>query len=412
MDKRIITIFAFLLLCSFLLAQSPSKYSGTSSALFLRTGLSARVSALGESFTAIADDENALFYNPAGLVNINHTAVGLNHTEWFEDIRMDNIVFGYNVDNNLGIGLSLAHMWMPEIKGKDNFGNPTEDISVSSSIINLGLAYRIQHSLFLGVGLKYFNDDLAGFSANGFAFDVGIFMHTQIPGLTFGASVQNIGGKIKYDSDKEKIPLTYRVGFAYKIPSTGLTLALDGIKNIDNDISFAAGVEYTLLKSFFVRVGNNFKQDQNFTPGYGLGINIEDKYLIDYTYSAFDNLGNTHRIGFTFHFGSSAKQHSGRSSSYNSTLLHKNKVPENISYKIKENRLIVNWGSMPGAVYNVYAKANSNDPLKRLNDQSINENFLEFKKPSNVSNKIYLAITAVINNVESAFSREVLIDVN
>ena len=107
------TLLIIIVFTTQLFSQTPSEFAGGASNLFLRFGLSSRVSAMGETFTAVADDENALFYNPAGLANITQGAFGLNHTEWFEDIRMDNLVFGYNFDRKFGIGFSMAHMWMP-----------------------------------------------------------------------------------------------------------------------------------------------------------------------------------------------------------------------------------------------------------------------------------------------------------
>lgn len=391
-------------------AQGPSKYAGTSSNVFLRAGLSTRVAGLGEAFTAVSDDENALYYNPAGLANITQGAVGLNHTQWFEDIRMDNLVFGYNFDRKLGVGISIAHMWMPAIQGKDNFGNATGDINVSSSIINLGLGYKIHPSLYLGVGIKYFRDNLADFSANGLALDAGFYMYTAIPGMTFGISVQNLGGKIQYDEVQEEIPLSFRAGVAYKISGTGLRIALDGVKSRDSDISLGAGLEYTLMETFSLRVGNQFRSDQKFTPGYGAGLNINDQYVIDYTYYAFQDLGNTHRIGFTFKFDLPGVKIRKTPLYRRSVSVTRSRPPATIKFNFNDDKLVLNWSRVYGAEYNVYAKNSVSGSWKKLNNTQIRETKLEFKKPSG-TNEIYICVTSVINNVESDFSKEVKVEV-
>jgi len=399
-----------ILLATQLFSQTPSKYAGSASNLFLRSGLSARVSAMGETFTAIADDENALFYNPAGLANISQGAFGLNHTQWFEDIRMDNLVFGYNFDRKFGIGFSIAHMWMPSIQGKDDFGNATGDINVSSSIINLGMGYKFHRSMYFGLGIKYFQDNLAGFTANGLALDAGLYLYTFVPGLTFGLAVQNMGADVQYDQIQEQIPLSFRAGFAYNISKAGLRIAVDGIKTVDSDMAIGTAIEYTLLNTFSVRLGNQFRQDQKFTPGYGAGLNINKQYLIDYTYYEFEELGTTHRVGFTFRFD--LPDVKVRPKSYYSRIgIKKSKAPSSLYYVTKDDRLSVHWGRVYGAVYNVYAKTSINGTWKKINKSLVRNNSLEFKKPNGTTKTIYVCVTSVINSVESAFSKEVKIDV-
>ncbi len=409
--KNYLIPFIFALFLQQLFAQSPSKYAGSASNLFLRSGVSARVSGLGETFTAIADDENALYYNPAGLANIKKGSIGLNHTQWFEDIRLDNIVFGYNFDRKLGVALGISHMWMPSIQGKNPMGTATGDINVSSSIINLGLGYKVDPSLYVGIGIKYFRDDLAGFSTNGVAIDAGLYVHLFVPGLTFGLSVQNIGGSIQYDSVKEKIPFVYRAGLAYKIYNTGLRFAVDGIKSIDSDIAIATALEYTLLKTFSLRFGNQFKNDQKFTPGYGAGLNINQKYIVDYTYYAFEDLGNTHRVGFTFRFNLPGNKIRTNSNKYKSYRIKKSRPPASVYSESKEDRTIVHWGKVYGAVYNLYAKKRPDAPWRKVNTRLIRDNSYEFKKLSNASSTIYISVTSIVNSVESAFSKEVKVDV-
>ena len=214
--KTIVQIFIITLFPIIVFSQNSVSTAGTSGLLFLRSGVSTRVSGLGEAFTAVADDENAILYNPAGLINLKSSVVSLNHTEWLEDIRFDNLIFAYKFNYKLSAAFAVSHMWLPAIQGKDEFGNNTEDINISSSILQLGMAYRVHPSIYLGVNTKYFHDNLADNIASGFAFDAGFYMYTFIRGLTFGLTAQNLGGKIKYISAKQKLPFTYRAGFAYK----------------------------------------------------------------------------------------------------------------------------------------------------------------------------------------------------
>ena len=135
-------------------------------------------------------------------------------------------------------------------------------------------------------------------------------MYLMVPGLSFGASVQNFGSKVQYDTAKESLPLTYRAGLAYKVPRIGFRISVDAVKSIDTDYYYAAGMEYTFANTFTLRTGNQFRSWEQFSPVYGAGLNIQDKYVFDYTFYSSNNLGTTHRVGFTFRFNIPATRES------------------------------------------------------------------------------------------------------
>ncbi len=89
---RIVSTFLIFTLFCASYAQNPNSSAGTSSNLLLRFDTGAKVSALSGAYTGLAKDEQALFYNPAGLTQLYNGVFGLNHAEWLEDIRIDNIV--------------------------------------------------------------------------------------------------------------------------------------------------------------------------------------------------------------------------------------------------------------------------------------------------------------------------------
>ena len=61
----------FILLCANLsMAEDIHKKSGTTSAAFLKVDAASRPISMGGAFTGLADDVNALFWNPAGLMSL------------------------------------------------------------------------------------------------------------------------------------------------------------------------------------------------------------------------------------------------------------------------------------------------------------------------------------------------------
>jgi hypothetical protein len=390
-------------------AQTPFSSAGTASSLMLRLGTSAKVAGISEAFTGLANDENAIQYNTAGLANINGGIISLNHLEWFQDIRVDNIIFGYKFGNNFGTAVSISHMWMPSLMSINESGIETEPFDVSSSILNFGFGYKIVPGFLTGLGIKYFQDKLAEFTASGIAFDLGIQLKTIIPGLNMGLSIQNMGGNIIYDKKAQRIPITYRAGFAYNIPNIYLTVASDAVKSVDSDFVFNLGIEYNFVENVAARIGNRFSSNEILTPSFGLGLHFNRQYYINYTFYNLSDLGSTHRFGFSFQFGEKSFPAKKK---YSSTILKKPELipPKNLKVDIEDDKLIISWDKVTGVRYLVYAKFGKSGEWKSLVKTPLFSNSLKINKLPE-KGIYYFKVSSILNEKESNFSKEVQIDI-
>lgn len=398
-------VFIFIFSETLIFAQEPSDVAGTASFTFLRMGLSSRVAALGESFVAIADDENALYYNPAGLAALKYGSFALNHTNWFQDINMDNLTMSWNISDSYGIGFGISHMWMPAIEGRDQFGEPTSDFNVSSSVATVGFAFRVYEEIRFGFSAKYLIETLADYEASGMAFDLGFLSNTFIPGLHWGASIQNLGSKLKFHQANQDLPLTYRVGSAYKFGNSGLILSGDLVKSIDSNVKYSFGVEYEYEQFVSLRFGNKAEDLSEFAPSFGAGLRVQDNFSIDYSFYSNYDLGGTHRFGLAYDFNMTdlkrrkpVRQTPGKLK-YNELLA----APRNV--KILENgtKLKLVWDPLKNVQYNVYAMFSSNNQWVKITKTPISENYFECKRPT-VKGTYIFRITTVLNQYESQYS--------
>ena len=392
-------------------AQNPYSEAGTAGNVMLRIGVAPRAEALSGAFAAIADDENALFYNPAGLGNFYRGIVSLNHIEWFQDIRIDNLTGAYPITARTGLAAAITHMWMPDIQGMDASGNPTWPFQVNNSIITIGTGYKLTSVISVGFNLKYFQENLSSYSSSGLATSVGVLLRNFYDTFSAAVTIDNLGGEIKYDRNSQRLPKTYRWGFAYKIGFPDLWLALDAVKSIDTPLNFNLGVEYEYWHQFAIRAGNKFVAGELFNPAFGVGINIQQKYYINYTFINYPDLGGTHRIGFSFHFSTPT----GRFGTVTASQLPKEiKVaipPSAVTAEIKGEELIIRWDEVRGASYNVYARHTpSNTDWTRLNKNPLSLTEIRYKKPT-VSGKYFFRVSSIINNKESSYSNVVTLDV-
>jgi hypothetical protein len=405
-----IAVLAISIFCSSILGQEGSPDAGTASVLLLRFGPNPRVAGLSEAFTGLANDENALYYNVAGLPYLNSSVVSLNHTEWFEDIRMDNITLGHFLSRKIGIAAGLTHMWMPGIEGRDNQGQTTGSIDVTSSVAYLGFAYKIIPAFSLGIGVKYFQDKLASYTTSGFGYDAGLMVKTSLRGLSAGFAVQNFGGKIKYDSEDQKIPLTFRGGLVYKLYMPEIQFALDVVKSVDTDYRIHFGIEYVFRNQFALRVGNKFTKSEKFTPSFSAGFNLRQQYYIDYSFVNYSDLGAVHRLGFSYHFNHiSTTKRSFGSYDYSKPVILK--PPPNVMVDVSGNELRISWDRVSGVQYNVYARYSTQDTWRQLNKKPLYNNSMKFKKPE-MKGIYYFRVGSVFGGKESPYSKEVNIHVD
>ena len=69
--------------------------AGTSAFAFLKINSGARPVAMGGAFTGVADDENSLYYNPAGIASMNRNGVILGYHNYFVDLQSGTVGYVY-----------------------------------------------------------------------------------------------------------------------------------------------------------------------------------------------------------------------------------------------------------------------------------------------------------------------------
>ena len=125
----------------------------------------------------------------------------------------------------------------------------------------------------------------------------------RVPGqpLTVGVAVQNLGTKMKFISQSDKLPLNLKAGAAYEF-MPGLTLALDLNKPIDNSLRLNAGLEYWPANMFALRVGYDGMNEAGNGMTAGAGFRFQD-FALDYAWVDGGDLDDAHRVSLNFVFG-------------------------------------------------------------------------------------------------------------
>jgi len=300
--KIFILIFIFCFLnANVSFAKGVQLNAGTVGAVFLRLGVGARAIGMGNTFTAIADGINATYGNPAGVINLRVPEANLMHNKWLADISYGYFGYAQPLTDKSAIAGSIIYVDYGSFEGYDKNGYKISDPTARDQAIALTYGRRITEKLIIGANTKIINERYENEKANGMSFDAGFLYRPEIENLTVGFAVQNLGKSIAFVKDKFKLPLTYRFGICYTSYQEKLITGFDILKARDTDWSFSAGVEWKFYKTLALRAGYNSENDIGDGWSGGLGFYIS-KFVIDYAYSPFGALGDTHRYSLTYKF--------------------------------------------------------------------------------------------------------------
>ncbi|MDH5661400.1 MAG: tetratricopeptide repeat protein [Elusimicrobiota bacterium] len=284
-------------------------------------GVGARPIGMGNAYTALADDVNAIYYNPAGLAQLDECQFTSGYGKLY---------WGLDDGSNLGSGfIGYAHPlyhWGTLGAGWVNFG--LQGLYRENSFI-LSYGNRLNKRLLAGLNLKLLSKKYGkttytenalidggpgvtgerdpvfseGYSKTGFSTDLG-FLYKFNREYSLGLSLIDINQPcMDLKDSKSKVPLGVKSGFLYN--SDFLTFAFDTTFR-NGDVNVYSGVEkWFLNRTFAVRAGLGVGS-RSFS-NLALGASYT-KYLfqLDYAFlyplSGIRDTYGSHRISLTLRF--------------------------------------------------------------------------------------------------------------
>ena len=301
---------------------------------FLDVSMGARASGMGEAFTVIGQDATALFYNPAGIGEIEgNFDVSVGGTRWIADIQYLYVAGVYNAGVWGKFGFSLITPDYGDIygtkvvEGADYGYEPTGLLDVSAFSAGIAYAREFTDKFTVGGQVKYVTQHLG---ASDFelhptpedtviasidnkiatpAFDFGLLFAPGFKSFAFGMSVRNFCPRVTYERIGFEFPLTFALGVGMDVldflgdhPDYSLNIGADMVHPRDWDEQYHVGGEFSFKNMIFLRAGYKFNY---FAEGLnaGVGLNVGG-VKIDYSYSEFDLPGidmvNRVSAGFAF----------------------------------------------------------------------------------------------------------------
>jgi len=309
-------------------AYSVMKKTAQSGLQILKIDVGARPAAMGGAYSMVGNDALAMFYNPAGVAEIQaNVDFFATQTKWIADIPYvaAGVVKNFGNLGNLGINIIAADYG--DIMGTEVDPNSaagyieTGNLDVNAYVIGLTYARSLTNKFKVGGQIKYASQHLGEnvLSAeetvqnevSGLAFDFGTIYYPGFKSLQFGMSIRNFSQQFRFVDKAFQLPLTFSIGAAINMMdfidndgSNSLLLAVDALHPNDYTERLHIGLEYSFHNMFFVRGGYKTNHDiEGLSAGFGVEKSINGLGLrFGYSYSSIDVFDPVSRfsLGMTF----------------------------------------------------------------------------------------------------------------
>jgi hypothetical protein len=300
MKTKYIPLGILVLLCSLPLSLAGGE-PGSSGATFLKLGVDGRAIGMGEAHTAMTDNVNGLYWNPAGIAELRAPQFSFMHNFYFLDMHHDYLGFATPMGDRGSVGLSVTYWTSGPIMGMDEYGMPTSEFSAWDLATGFYYAHRFNEYLFTGGGVKAVVEKNEEEGGAAIATDVGIIFKPSETDLRFGITIQNLGSDLQLVQESYPLPLTLRLGSSWKGLEDRLMIAGDFSIPNDDEVSLSIGAEYKIYPSFAIRSGYKTGSDLGAFSGMRAGLGFEfQKICVDYAVAPYGELGNSHRVSLLF----------------------------------------------------------------------------------------------------------------
>jgi hypothetical protein len=340
MKRLVILLHLMLFISGFSLYGQDIKKVGQAGFKFMAVPISARAAGMGEAFSLIGDDANAIFHNPAGIAQIedNKFDLTLCKVNWIAGTSVDAFGFVANLGVWGNVGVSILNTnygddiigayYDPDPANEDGYIE-TGALELGAYAVGISYARKLTEKFMIGGNVRYayehlgatlFTDDPDSRDslwseeneANTIVYDIGTVFYPGFKSLRVGMSIVNFSPAVRYEysegrTNSFELPLTFRMGAAMDIldflgehPNYSLLVDFELVNPRDNSQRFHLGGELSVMEILKLRAGYKFYYDEE-TFSLGAGIRT-DNIKLDFAYSDLKYFDFVNRVSLGFSF--------------------------------------------------------------------------------------------------------------
>jgi len=251
-----------------------------------------RPNAMGGAFTALCDDHNAAFWNPAGLALVDGIEVYSSYKRFFGIVN--NFAFTFCIPSKWGDFAISAR----ETSVKGDYTNAAGTIVKKNTTLEAERAFILSQGFHL-IKEVLFGYNLVTYQLQNVRFedyyavgvDIGMLMEVY-KRWKIGFFYHNLNSPVIGKEFTHPLPEEISVGLSF-LPFEGTATVLDLEKQMGYDINIKMGVEVSVIKELLIIRGGVETEPVGFSLGFGTGI----KHLrINYAFKSHTELPITHIV--------------------------------------------------------------------------------------------------------------------
>ncbi len=285
---------------------------------FLNYGAGPRSLGMGKAFTGIADDAQAVYFNPAGLFQLNAHEVLFTHSQLY-GARMEFIAYTLPTREFGNFGLTILNYGAEGLDSRTTENWKYGPTMFAENAYMVSYAYNPLHFLGFGGTIKLITKNLAIYSDVGLGADFGVMV--KAPKIfSFGGMIQNaIEPILTLNTLADRYPRTLRLGASARLLAERLIIAADLVgpflrkidsfgnptNNLKIDLTPHGGIEFAFIPGVLIHRAGVDPNEISFGLGvhkaWGkMGIGVDYAFLLHHQ-SGY-RLSPTHKLGVFINF--------------------------------------------------------------------------------------------------------------
>jgi hypothetical protein len=293
-------LLAVLFLCGAIAARASDFTQaaiGTTGSNFLLQDQGARAIAMGGAYSAVTDDADSMYWNPAGLTKIPRFSATFMYTPYVADINYQSVEVAKRVSDTGVLAGGFRYQDYGSINNTDLAGNTIGTFHPRDFVSEVGWGQNIydlsdsEVDVTMGAAMRWIHSDYL-LNADGYDGDLGAQgrFYTGPYSYDLSAVAQNMGVGQNFDHTRDSTPFRFRVGGAMNLTPSFL-FSLEAIIPSNNIPEGAIGAEYTMMAGRSIKLA--------FRAGFN-SLNIQS--LDTYATASFGVGVKYHDIGFDYAF--------------------------------------------------------------------------------------------------------------
>ncbi len=343
---RIMRLFIALLLAA-APANALTNNRGGAALEFLRVGASGRALGMGDAFAPVAEGADAMYWNPAGMVQSRRPEASYSHVEMLEFFHHEHAAYVHPIGNSRNaVGFSATFFYQDSINRVSNANQPLGSFKPHSEAFAFGFAHAFgggdtladsgslydfedrpiyevnrrgdkgRHfragNVMFGAAGKYVSETLNTRKATALVFDMGLLLRPEsIPEFSLSGTVRNFGSRPKFINERQDLPTEFSAGTAYSASSEHkrILIALETVVPVYGIPYGKLGLEYSvsIRKTGFMSFRTGYKSisaaDLGFISGITGGIGFGfGRFNFDFGFQPLGDLGEVYRGSAGYRF--------------------------------------------------------------------------------------------------------------